>query len=179
MSGLPCHVKGHELLPQCRTSADGYLCQRCGGALAAQSPEDALRSQRGAAIACYVLGPLSAYWYLNFSLHGESREVRFHAWQSIWLSCMAGAAHLLWLGLAFIVGQYLQAKNLSDWNLHPYVFLLTFGGEILLLILIEIALLIVWLQLTMGASEGRMRCLPIFGRWAARRAGVTLAATDN
>lgn len=165
--------------PQCKADADGYPCGHCGGSLVAEPPEVALQGLRRASVACYLLGALSAYWYLNYSPQSEAREVRFHGWQSVWLTVIAIAGHLAFFGVAFAIGQYLQANGLSDWNRHPYVFLGTIGGEILLLCLLEVALLIVWIQLMLGASEGRMRCLPVFGRWAAERAGITVAATGN
>lgn len=137
----------------------------------AEASADA-QGRRWASVACYLLGALSAYWYLNHSPHSDSQEVRFHAWQSICLTVLAIGSHIAFFAVSFVIGQFLQANDLSDWNRHPYVFLVTIGGEILLLLLIQLGLLAVWIQLMAGAWDGRMRCLPVFGRWAAEQAGI-------
>ncbi len=77
----------------------------------------------------------------------KSRFVRFHAWQSV----------LLWAVFFVLIGATVLFSNVAS----PMVVLL-FG------ILVSLAMLFLWIVLTLKAWQGERFELPLFGELAAR-----------
>lgn len=102
--------------------------------------------ERAAAAVAYL--PLfAAAVILLLPAFRKNRFVRFHAWQSI----------LLWVVFFVLSGAALFLSNVAA----PMVFLL-FG------ILALLAVLFLWIVLTIKAWEGERFELPLFGEVAAR-----------
>ncbi|MBI1354861.1 MAG: zinc-ribbon domain-containing protein [Acidobacteria bacterium] len=133
------------------------FCRRCGtpqpgvaggaGAPRASQAGDAL-SPRGASILCYVpwLGWLVSVWVLLNQRFRAHREVRFHAYQGLYL-------FVVWL--------------LGRWVVDLWVKML-FRHNIPLSSLVEIALLALWIFMLVKTSSGERYSLPVIGELAER-----------
>ena len=114
-----------------------------------------LRPPVAAALA-YLAGPLSAI--LLLLAETSSRFVKFHAWQSlIGLGVLAIAA-LTFLGLAFVM---LVFSSTAFWVM---LWLAAIAGA---------SWLVLWAVCLVQAWRGRLWHLPLAGRYAERRAGIT------
>jgi uncharacterized membrane protein len=121
--------------------ANAAFCPGCGWSMTPLAP-----AERAAAAAAY-LTLLPAAVILLLPAYRDNRFVRFHAWQSI----------LLW-GVFFILsGAALLLSNVAA----AIVFLL-FG------ILVSLAMLFLWIVLSLKAWQGERFELPLFGVLAAR-----------
>jgi uncharacterized membrane protein len=118
----------------CGASVEGQFCARCGTragtppsaqgsssgyrpAEPSGSPAQGLIPEEAAAALCYLLGVITGVLFLTVEPYNRNRNVRFHAWQSIFLFggltvvYIAGMfaayvmpavfAVLFWLGTAF------------------------------------------------------------------------------
>jgi uncharacterized membrane protein len=121
--------------------ANAAFCPGCGWSMTPLPP-----AERAAAAAAYfVLVP--AALLLLLPAFRKNRFVRFHAWQSV----------LLW-GVFFVLT--IVALFLS--NLAAALVFLLFG------ILASLAMLFLWIVLSLKAWEGERFELPLFGVLAAR-----------
>jgi uncharacterized membrane protein len=132
-----------EKCPHCGTAMPGNpaFCPGCGWSMTPLPPAD-----RAAAAAAYLtFVPAAVLLFLPaFRKH---RFVRFHAWQSV----------LLW-GVFFVLT--IAALLLS--NVASAILLLLFG------ILASLAMLFLWMVLSLKAWQGERFELPLFGELAAR-----------
>jgi len=105
-------------------------------------------SERGATILCYIpwVGWLVAVWALLSDRFRRSRDVRFHAYQGLYL-------FVIWL-----VGR---------WALDLWAELL-FRGHVPLGGLVELLLLVVWIFMLVKTSAGENYRLPLIGELAER-----------
>ncbi|MGA2425063.1 MAG: zinc-ribbon domain-containing protein [Terriglobales bacterium] len=129
--------------PHCGTlmPANAAFCPACGWSM---TPLPA--AERAAAAAAYFTFVAAAV-ILFLPAYRNHRFVRFHAWQSV----------LLW-GTFFVLTSI--ALFLS--NVAAAMAFLLFG------ILASLAMLFLWIVLTIKAWEGERFELPLFGEWAAR-----------
>ena len=145
---------------KCGASADEKhrFCRRCGEpqpisggarrtAGRASGAGEAI-SPRGASILCYIpwLGWVAAVWVLLAERFRADREVRFHAYQGLYL-------FVVWL--------------LSRWVIDLWVKML-FRHPIPLSSLVELALLAVWIFMLVKTSSGERYRLPVIGELADR-----------
>jgi uncharacterized membrane protein len=121
--------------------ANAAFCPGCGWSMTPLAP-----AERAAAAAAY-LTLLPAAVILLLPAFRNNRFVRFHAWQSI----------LLW-GVFFILT--ITALFLS--NVAAAIVFLLFG------ILVSLAMLFLWIVLSLKAWQGERFELPLFGVLAAR-----------
>lgn len=127
------------------------------------------RAARLAGAGCYALGALTGYWFLNHSNYSEEPSVRFHAWQSIYFTVAAALAHCVWgIGIA-IAGQTIQIAGLSNWDLHPYVFLSYMALGVLTLLAVHGGTWVLWILLMLSAADGGNFSIPLLTRLAADR----------
>jgi len=102
---------------------------------------------------CYVLGFITGILFLVLAPYNQNRIVRFHAFQSIFLS-------VAWLvirwGLFFVLSM-----------VHVFGFLLlgTLGT------LIFLAFLALWIFMMVSAYQGKQIVLPVIGPLAQQQAG--------
>jgi uncharacterized membrane protein len=129
--------------PHCVTEmpANAAFCPGCGWSMTPLPP-----AQRAAAsVAYFTFVPAAVILFLP--AFRNNRFVRFHAWQSV----------LLW-GVFFV----LTIAALFVSNVAAAMVFLLFG------ILISLAMLFLWIVLTLKAWQGERFELPLFGRLAER-----------
>jgi uncharacterized membrane protein len=136
-------VQGSVNCPHCVTvmPAKAAFCPACGWSMTPLPPAD-----RAAAAAAYLTF-VGAAVFLLLPAFRTHRFVRFHAWQSA----------LLWAVFVVLTGIALVLSNVTA----AMVFLL-------LGILASLAMLFLWIVLTIKAWEGERFELPLFGMLAAR-----------
>lgn len=159
----------------CGSAVDGQFCPRCGkpvGAPQASTPPPPPQAQFGqsappaapaaagltdnvAGLLCYVLGFITGILFLVLAPYNQNKFIRFHAFQSIFLS---GA----WIAV-FIVERIIDAALLAiSWSL-----LSLFA---VLWMLIGFGFLILWIVLMVKAYQGQRWKLPIIGDLAEKQA---------
>jgi uncharacterized membrane protein len=121
--------------------ANAAFCPGCGWSMTPLAPAE----RAAAAVAYLTLVPAAVI--LLLPAFRDNRFVRFHAWQSI----------LLW-GVFFILSS--AALFLS--NVAAAIVFLLFG------ILVSLAMLFLWIVLSLKAWQGERFELPLFGELAAR-----------
>jgi uncharacterized membrane protein len=122
-------------------AADAELCPDCKWPMTPLSP-----AERAAAVIAY-LPLLPAGVILLLPAFRNNRFVRFHAWQSI----------LLWVVFFILFGGTILLSNFVT----PMAVLL-FG------ILVSLAMLFLWIVLSLKAWQGERLELPLFGELATR-----------
>lgn len=129
------------------------FCRRCGVAQPGVAPPSSTSgapgiSDRGATILCYVpwLGWLAAVWALLSARFRQNQDVRFHAYQGLYI-------FVIWL-----VGR---------WALDLWAKLL-FHSHVPLGALVELLLLVLWIFMLVKTSSGERYELPVIGELAQR-----------
>jgi uncharacterized membrane protein len=149
--------------PNCGTQAAGPFCPNCGAAVAASSapppppgasaqPEYQASqpisapglSDNVAGALCYLFGLITGIIFLILAPYNQSKFVRFHAFQSIFLN-------IAWLVLWIVLG------------------LLTHGLIIFASPLIALAGLIIWLYMMYTAFNNKKVKLPVLGDLAEKQ----------
>ena len=137
------------------SSTDSVICPNCGTAMARGSPycpacgwpmRTITSRERNAGTLAY-LTPIPAAILLFLPSYRRDRFVRFHAWQSI----------LLW-GLFLVLT--MAALVLS--NIAAALFFLVFG------IIAVLAMIFLWVVLSIKAWQGERFALPLVGMLAGR-----------
>ena len=104
-----------------------------------------------AAAACYWGGAITGLYFLYAVNYRTNRLVRFHAWQSIYLSAVAVILYGLFLGFLFVLP-------------------LEYASVVLFVMLaLSVVLVFAWFAAVYGASRRRRWALPIVGSLARRR----------
>jgi uncharacterized membrane protein len=98
---------------------------------------------------CYVLGFITGIIFLVLAPYNQNRTVRFHAFQSIFLS-------VAWILLRYVLGVVLWGAGIF--------------GLIFLLSLVSLAGLILWLYMIITAYQGKTVVLPVIGPLAQKQA---------
>ncbi|MCC6588165.1 MAG: hypothetical protein IT168_15850 [Bryobacterales bacterium] len=75
-----------------------------------------------AAALAYLLGAVTGALFLMWAPYNQSRNVRFHAFQSIFLTAgwlvlvfVIGLVFSFWVGLGFAIGRLAQLAALAGW----------------------------------------------------------------
>ncbi|MBS1875138.1 MAG: hypothetical protein JSU00_18130 [Acidobacteria bacterium] len=155
--------------PSCGSPAEGRFCQKCGAAMPAGGAAPAAgpayssgpQAQAGgmqdnlAAALCYLVGVITGILFLVLEPYNRNRNIRFHAFQSIffWIAAMVSWVVLL------IVGVIL--------HLIPII------GSIISLLLwlgLSVGVLVVWLMLMYKAYNNEKWLLPVIGPLAEKQA---------
>jgi uncharacterized membrane protein len=139
--------------PSCGASVSGSYCQNCGAAVGSGSrPMPAAGSglaNNVASALCYLLGFITGVIFLALSPYNRDKTIRFHAFQSIFLSVGLFVFNIV---LGIILG------------------FLPFGVGLFLGPLISLAYIGLWLFMMWKAYQNEMIKLPIVGDLAARQA---------
>lgn len=101
---------------------------------------------------CYFLPIAASVLFLNLQPYSRDREIRFHAWQSVYFFAA-------WVLLHVAIG----IMSLPFFLLHLPFYALLWP-------LINFALGITWIYLLVQALSGKRVSLPIIGEMAASRA---------
>jgi len=129
----------------CGSPLDGRFCSSCGKVAGAQYSGPAGLTDAQAAALTYILGALTGALFLMWAPYNQSRTVRFHAFQSIFLTAA-------WLLLVFAIG-----------------LLLPFRVGLLVGRLAQLAALLGWLYLMWEAYNGRNVEVPVIGELARKQ----------
>jgi len=142
--------------PNCGSQASGTFCPNCGSPIgssgssyASSAGPNAARagglSQNAASALCYALGFITGVVFLVLAPYNQDRTVKFHAWQSIFLS-------LALLILSIILPLFGHFVGLA------------------LSLLINLAAIALWLYLLFSVYNGKQVRLPVIGDLAAKQA---------
>ena len=151
---------------KCGSPVEGRFCAKCGSAVgSAASPAAAPTGSSGAPVGaagltdnvaaalCYSLGFITGILFLVLAPYNQKKNIRFHAFQSIFLN-VALILVAIALGMAFaIVGSVL-----SYW--------LTF----MLSRLLNLAYLVLWVFMMVWAYQGKTVVVPVIGPLAQQQA---------
>ncbi len=144
--------------PNCGAQVEGKFCASCGAAVGnAQAPAAAGMQDNVAGALAYLLGLITGILFLVLEPYNRSREVRFHAWQSILFNVAIIAAYIV----VMIVGAIVT----------PIIPIL--GGILisLLSLILWLGSMVLWLVL-MIKTYGRTKIvLPVIGPVAEKQAG--------
>lgn len=165
----------------CGAEASGRFCQKCGAPLAAAEPNPAPPPPPGmnppgvhplpppagapslgmtdnmAGALCYLFGFITGTLFLVLAPYNQNRNIRFHAFQSIFLS-------LAWVILSIVIGIVVLAFSFIP-------FLGLFVAWVLRLS-IGLGGLFIWLYLMFKTYNGEKIVLPVVGPLAEKQAGV-------
>jgi uncharacterized membrane protein len=142
--------------PNCGTQAPGAFCPNCGAAVAATGatppPVGAAQplsapglNDNVAGALCYFGGVVTGIIFLILAPYNQSKTVRFHAFQSIFLS-------VAWIVLWMVLG------------------IITHGLLFFLSPLVGIAGLVLWLYMMYSTFNNKKVKLPVIGDLAEKQA---------
>lgn len=146
----------------CGAPVEGRFCAKCGSAVA--GPPEAVPAGPGAppptasaagltenaaSALCYVLGFITGIIFLVLEPYSKNRNVRFHAFQSIFLSVAAIAIRF---ALAFVLFNMM--------HLFSFFFLSS---------LVSLGFFALWLYMMIGTYQGKKIVLPIIGPLAQQQ----------
>lgn len=113
--------------PDCGARVEGRFCANCGRSVAGAAPSRPAAAKAGltddqAAALAYLLGAVTGALFLMWAPYNQSRNVRFHAFQSIFLTAgwlvlvfVIGLVFSFWVGLGFAIGRLAQLAALAGW----------------------------------------------------------------
>jgi uncharacterized membrane protein len=158
----------------CGAQVEGRFCAKCGTpAQAAETPGASPGAQPGgqpyaapvqaqpmadnvASMLCYILGFITGIIFLALQPYNQNRTVRFHAFQSIFLSVALFAVWIaLWIIDALLIGIHL-------WSLLPLMGIIS--------TLVWLGGLMLTVLLMVKAYQGQAISLPVIGDLARKQA---------
>jgi uncharacterized membrane protein len=148
--------------PNCGSSVDGRFCAKCGTAVAGQGPggtssptgatTSAGLTDNVASALCYLVGFITGILFLVLEPYNRNREVRFHAFQSIFFNVAVVA-----LSIALTI-----ITMILPWFLGAMISLLS--------LILWLGILGVWIYLMVKAFSGQKVVLPVIGPMAEKQA---------
>jgi uncharacterized membrane protein len=147
--------------PNCGNQVDGRFCAKCGTAVdagaaggAAPSAEVPATTQAAgltdnvASALCYAMGFITGILFLVLEPYSRNRQIRFHAFQAIFLNV---ACLVIW---------------------YAWIFISMASGTLLLFLspLVSLAIFILWLFMIFKAYQGEKIVLPVIGPLAEKQA---------
>jgi uncharacterized membrane protein len=161
----------------CGAAVDGRFCQKCGAPAGAPgtapgtpgvnpplnpmpSPQIAPSigmSENLAGALCYLFGFITGILFLVLAPYNQDRNVRFHAFQSIFLNI---ALIALWIVVTIVLIPF------------HYIPFLGFFISFVLQFVLWIGSLIVWLYMLFKTYNGEKIVLPVVGPLAEKQASV-------
>ncbi len=136
----------------CGAQMEGKFCGKCGASVdAASAPGGAApqptpaatgMTDNAASALCYVLGLITGILFLVLAPYNQNKKIRFHAFQSIFLS-------IAWILVSMVI-------NIVFAALHMYSLLF-------LSPLIGLAFFILWIYLIISSYQGKTVVLPVIG----------------
>jgi len=148
----------------CGAPVEGKFCAKCGavvgapapaGAASGGGPQPAMAASVGmtdnvASMLCYILGFITGIIFLVMQPYSQNRVVRFHAFQSIFLSVAYLVIHY---ALDFVLFSMFHA-----WSLF------------FLASLVGLAFFCLWLYMLIATYQGKTVVLPLIGPLAQQQA---------
>lgn len=151
----------------CGSQVNGAFCPTCGQAVSGQAGGGAAAaptaapvttsgmSENVAGLLCYILGFITGIIFLVLAPYNQNKFVRFHAFQSIFLS-------VAWVAVV-IVEQIINALLLSI-SLGLFALIATIW------MVVGLGFLVLWVVLMVKAYNGQQWELPIIGALAKKQA---------
>ncbi len=149
----------------CGSQVDGRFCPKCGAAAnvtgsgSAAAPVAAPTSAAPAGLAenaacalCYAVGFITGILFLVLAPYNQNRNIRFHAFQSIFYS-------VLCIALRFVLG--FTAVLTGGWGFFLWP----------VYMLVGLGMFVLWLVLIIKAYQNQKLVLPIIGPLAEQQAG--------
>ena len=144
----------------CGAQVEGKFCAKCGTPMGAAVPPPGATfggaaptavgmTDNTASALCYVLGLITGVLFLVLAPYNQNKVVRFHAFQSIFLS-------VAWIVVSMVI-------NIVFGMLHMYSLLM-------LSPLIGLAFFVLWIYLIVTAYQGKTVVLPVIGPIAQQQA---------
>ncbi len=167
--------------PNCGASVEGKFCPKCGTAVSAASagpsqssyaPPPAAGGAPGysqapapaaaggmtdnvAGALCYLFGLITGILFLVLAPYNQNRNVRFHAFQSIFLNV---AWIICWI-VVMVVATILAHIPIIGWII-----------DLLLWMALSIGALVLWIMLMVKAYNNQRLVLPVIGPLAEKQA---------
>ncbi|MBI3680748.1 MAG: hypothetical protein HY235_10155 [Acidobacteria bacterium] len=149
----------------CGAAVEGKFCPKCGASAPGETPPaggpapsqppaasaNALPDNAAAAL-CYILGVITGILFLTLEPYNRNRDIRFHAWQSIFLFVGCLAIYFAEIVVAWILPWFLMAIL--------WVVMLAVG----------MGFFVLWLVLMWKAYNGQKWVLPVIGPMAESKA---------
>ena len=154
--------------PTCGSPVEGRFCAKCGSAAdpVAAPPSAAPGGSPGApavatagmtdntaAALCYVLGLLTGILFLVLAPYNQKKNIRFHAFQSIFLNV---AWIVFWIALNIVFA--IMGRILGFWLVA------------MLSPLLGLAFFVLWILMIVWAYQGKTVVLPVIGSLAQQQA---------
>jgi uncharacterized membrane protein len=159
----------------CGTQMEGQFCPKCGtpatgtsGATRAQ-PGPVVSAQPGlslnvASALCYVFGFITGIVFLVLPPYNQNRQVRFHAFQSIFLNVVVITVQAGVTMMSIMFHTVSFSLGLMVGSLH---------------LLVSLGFFLVWLYVMWKSYQGEMPVLPIIGPLAERQANGNDSPGDS
>jgi|SRR5580658_407099 uncharacterized membrane protein len=164
----------------CGSSVDGRFCQKCGAPVGVPGPAPAApgptpgvspvpqppapvgapsvgMTDNMAGALCYLFGFITGILFLVLAPYNQDRNIRFHAFQSIFLS-------IAWVALEIV------AAIVSAVLIHIPILGAIMTG--LIYLVIGLGAFIMWLYMMFKTYNGEKIVLPVIGPMAEKQAGV-------
>jgi uncharacterized membrane protein len=152
----------------CGASGEGAFCPSCGkplsggaaagggGAAPAGTAAGGMTDNVAGAL-CYLVGVITGILFLVLEPYNRNREIRFHAFQSIFLN-------VAWIVLLIVLGIVSAAIGMVV----PVIGTVVIG---LLSFVVWIGFLLIWVILMVKTFNGSKWVLPVIGPLAQKQAG--------
>jgi uncharacterized membrane protein len=152
----------------CGTAVEGRFCAKCGTPVGAAAPPagatplgagappvaaGAGLTENAAAALCYVLTFITGILFLVLEPYNKNRNIRFHAFQAIFLG-------VGWIAIWIAIGILFAMMGSLGF----------FFGYLALRSLIGLAFFVLWIYLIVMAYQGKTVVLPIIGPLAQKQA---------
>lgn len=156
----------------CGAAVEGRFCAKCGTPLGAAAPPAGATpaampvgsgsppaagaaglTENAAAALCYVLTFITGILFLVLEPYNRNRNIRFHAFQAIFLG-------VAWIAIWIVVGILFAMIGSLGF----------FFGYLALRSLIGLAFFVLWIYMIVMAYQGKVVVLPIIGPLAQKQA---------
>ena len=148
--------------PNCGTAVEGRFCAKCGTSMDGGVPAPVQPAVSGGGMAdnvastvCYVGFILTGILFLVLEPYNKNRVIRFHAFQSIFLS-VAWVA--FWIVLQVLFGVLFAISYRLTLILAPVS------------MIISLAVFVLWIYLLIKTYQGGKIVLPVIGALAEKQA---------
>jgi uncharacterized membrane protein len=149
----------------CGTQMEGQFCPKCGAPAGVAPAAPITKSGgstraglgvNGASALCYLFGFITGIVFLVLAPYNQERRVRFHAFQSIFLSVAVAVLHVGVTIVALMLGMINLALGVLISSLHAVV---------------SLGFFVVLLYMMWKSYQGEKVMLPVIGELAEGQAG--------